>query len=286
MLKIVFFYNQYSSGWSETYYAPGSDPKSFADSLTPTFLSNSVKFRNATTVLKAVRITRIEAPRFSYLVRPYPSPQGTIISSGENGPDVASVDAVILLQGSTSATRRIFVRGLSDFDTRRDAFGNDLLGTNISKGVDLFVKGMKAYNFAIRYVTRPPNGALVWQKVGTLFKSIINPLWVDFVLAPNVPTHEIGSYLSVTGIPSALLPRFPRNAQIAAKSIVGGETTYSVAYALPGGVNVSAKNLRVTTLLPAYEPIADWQFERFSEHKTGRPFGLLRGRSRGIAVAR
>jgi len=281
MIKLVFFYNQYASGWSETYYAPGDDPKLFANSLTTTFMANSVKWRNATTVLKAIRLTRVTPglARFSYLVRPYPSPQGVGVSSAENGPDVASVDAVYQLGGQAGATRRVFFRGLSDLDTRRDAFGNDIPSVNVTKGVDLFVKGMIAYQFAIKYTQKPPNGGLIYRSPRTVYAAAGNPLFTAFQLEPAAPILPVDTVLTWSGIDTAKLPGWPRNTRIIAIQTVGGVDSYVINYALPGGVTAWVPDLKGTILQNAFEPIGDHQFERFSEHKTGRPFGLLRGRA-------
>jgi hypothetical protein len=288
MLKLVLFFNQYQAGWSETYYADGSDPRAFALTITERFMQNAVNMRNAATFLKAIRVTRIEKPRSSYLVRPKSPKQGMIVGNtlfATNGPDVPSTDAVILLQGQNAATRRIFLRGLNDVDITRDAFGNDLLSTGLNAGVTLFVKGMIAYGFKIRYMERPPNSGLAWQTVSRLSKDTTNDYnaEVKFIVDPVL---AVGDTISFNGVPGNLLPRFPRNALILGKIIVGGVITYVVPYALPGGRAVEPKKMQGTRLLYQWSSIEDWAFERYSEHKTGRPFGSLRGRSRAVGVVR
>jgi len=284
MIKLVFFYNQYDAGWSETYYVAGSDPKLFAGTLTKQFLQNSVAFRSASTVLKAVRCTRIEPPRFAFLLRPYPSPQGQRAFASGEGPDVTSTDAVIQLNGQIGASRRVFMRGLYDADVQRDSFGVDFMGPILSKGINLFVAGLMAYGTTIRYLTRPPGGGLVWQSLFNIAASDFNPFWTSFILDPAIPAHAVGDTLSFTNIPSTRLPGFPRTAKIIRISVDAGILKYSINYALPGGVAPAPRGLRCTTLLPAFDPIIDWQFGRFSEHKTGRPFGSLRGRAKSRSV--
>lgn len=285
-LKVSFFYNQYNSGWSETYYVPGSDaPKTFADTLTNVFQKNSCSFRSVATFLKAIRVTRIGGTRFSVLVRPYPAVQGTR-GSTSSGPDVASTDAVIALTGTGGAVRRLFLRGFADEDVFRDAYGNDTISETISKGVELFVKGMKSYGFAIRFQQRPDNAGLVWQKVSKVLPWAGEPTYAEIQTHPNLPLHAVGEDLTFGGIPTDKLPRFPRTAEVLGTLLVDGETSYKVAYAIPGGVSVTPKNMRLTKLLYAYDNINDWDFERYSEHKTGRPFGSLRGRARATGVRR
>jgi len=285
MLKVVFFYNLAESGWSETYYAPGSDPKLFAATLTPRFLANAVRFRSASCVLKAIRLTRVEPPRFSFLVRPYPPPQGQQTAAVAEGPDVSSTDAVILLTGQGSATRRVYMRGLADLDVRRDAFGVDLISPQLSQGIELFRTGMTSYGFTIRFLMRPPNGGLIWQACALVTQSLINPRWTKFRLTPSVPALAEQSKVSFSQIPSRLLPGWPRIATIIRVTGIAPDFDYHIAYALPGGVAVDPKGLRLTPVLYNHDPIAEQQFERFSEHKTGRPFGTLRGRARARTLS-
>jgi hypothetical protein len=200
------------------------------------------------------------------------------------GPDVTSTDAVTSLYGVGGSTRRVFLRGLFDGDVVRDVFGVDKPTPTLVKGIQLFISGMISYQFMIRYVQRPPNAGLVWQKVVTMLRDDDNFSRTKFRLSPVAPERAIGDRLSVTGIPSGQIPGFPRNVQILDKVVEAGFTYYKVAYALPGGSTVNPRNMQVTTLVPVYDPIEGHQFERFSEHKTGRPFGSLRGRSRSRAL--
>lgn len=284
MIKLVWFYNQGEAGWSETYYAPGDDPKLFASTLTPGFMNLSVAFRSQATVLKAIRLTRLGSARFSFLVRPYPATSGGRARTTLEGPDVASVTAVHTLYGVIGATRRVFFRGLFDGDVVRDTFGVDLPTPALVKGVKAWVDAMKLWSFSIRYLQRPPAVGLVWQKVVTLLRDDDNFSRTKFRLSPVIPERQIGDRLSVTGIPAGQIPGFPRNLQILDKSVAAGFTYYHVAYAMPGGMTVNPRSMQVTTLSPTFDQIEGHQFERFSEHKVGRPFGSLRGRTRSRAL--
>lgn len=278
--KVSFFYNQYNSGWSETYYTLIDDPTAVVDSLTNTFLKNSCSFRSAATFLKAVRVTRIGGARYSVLHRPYPAVQGQR-GGTDDGPDVASTDAVFMLRGPAGATRRVFFRGFADNDVIRDGYGNDLLSTAIKKGVDLFCAGMISYGFQIRYQQRPAAGGLVWQAVKSVYKDPANNFLTRFYTTPRLPDHAVGDVLAFSGINSRILPGFPRKVQIYdVHALAGGAPEYTIAYALPGGEGLLTKTLKCTKYQTAYDPISAWTFERYSEHKTGRPFGSLRGRAR------
>jgi len=100
-----------------------------------------------------------------------------------------------------------------------------------------------------------------------------------------VSARKVGDELCFTD-GTAELARFPRSAEVLSITSPAGVNNYEIAYQLPGGVTVAPKNLRFTTLTYSYEALTDWAFERLGEHKTGRPFGSLRGRSKGVSLSR
>jgi len=115
-----------------------------------------------------------------------------------------------------------------------------------------------------------------------------NPARSRFFTKEGAPVFNEGDYLVFNNVPSAFLPRFPRMPQVIKKETISGVVYYYVSYAMPGGGTFEPANMLVTTRSPTYSQIDryDWAFERFSEHKTGRPFGSLRGRSRASTLRR
>jgi hypothetical protein len=282
--KMVLFYNQFNAGFSETFYSPNDEPISVATSVSNAFLQKAVKFRAISVFLKAIRFSRTDGERRSFLQRPYPKAQGTRFETAEVGADIVSTSAVYALQSAAGKHRRIWLRGLADADVRRDEFGNDIPSATLQKDVDAYFKGVFALGFAIKFVKRPPTDGLTWRKVGAVQRiGVTNPNRSTFFTLPDAPLLTVGTVVSFRGIPSTL-PRFPRKAEILAVDTIDGVTNYTIAYQLPGGVSVGPKNLQFTAYTPAYSVMDDYAFERFGEHKTGRPFGSLRGRSRAVAV--
>ena len=112
-LKVVFFYNQASRGWTETFYSTSSTtPIQFVNgNFTPKFYSDLVAFRNQLTYLYAVRVSNVGSPRLSWtsvLGSNYPG-QGQTITFNP-GPEVASTDLVIKMNSETGQSKTVSLR--------------------------------------------------------------------------------------------------------------------------------------------------------------------------------
>jgi hypothetical protein len=280
--KIVLYYNQLNAGFSETYYHVSDDPVTLAQNFTSAFYNKMVSFRSSDTVLEAARFSSTVPPRKSFLIRPYPKPQGTSGTTGDIGPDVVSTTAVFALQNSDGSTRRIYMRGLADQDVKRDTFGNDIPSAGLRSGTDKMFLELFKQGFSIRRSNRPPNAGLTWQNIVLVgHTDNTNPDSSYFVLDTQVIQFAKNDVLQFNGVPSDL-PRFPRKTIITGVVLDGGVQKYYFDYGLPGGVQVATSNMKATKSTYSLAVISQWQFERFSEHKTGRPFGSLRGRARAV----
>jgi hypothetical protein len=281
--KMTLFFNQYQSGFSETYYHSVDDPATLAQTVNNPFYQSAAQFRHNSVILKAARFSRVGGVRSSYLIRPSPTAQGGRIYPLDPGPDVVSTTAVFLLSAANGIRRRVWVRGLADNDVHRDDFGNDILSPIMRQQTEAYFALLKTLGFQIRNVDRPPAAGLTWRQVSTvnhLFQT--EPGRCDFVLKQELPAYTAGMQISFMGIPASL-PHFPRTATIINATTRDGVNNYTIAYALPGGVSVAPKNMKVTSLSYSQASIYTSVFERFGEHKTGRPFGSLRGRSRAVS---
>jgi len=281
--KMTLFFNQYQSGWSETYYHSQDDPAALAQTINNPFYQAASQFRHNSVILRAARFSRVGGVRASFLIRPSPTAQGARIYPLDPGPDVVSTTAVFLLSAANGIRRRVWIRGLADNDVHRDDFGNDILSPIMRQQTESYFALLKTLGFQIRNVNRPPTGGMVWRQVSTvnhLFQT--QPDRCDFVLKQELPALVSGDLISFTGIPTNL-PRFPRSSMIIAATTRDGVNNYTINYSLPGGVSVAPKNLKVTSLSYSQANIYTSVFERFGEHKTGRPFGSLRGRSRAVS---
>jgi hypothetical protein len=294
--KVVVFYNQAERGWSETFYIPDSVPPVTLNSTAwVSFLTAAIGLRAAPCVIKAVRITPIGVATVSQLY----VTSSQYYSGGTNGlgsgllPDPSSTDAVFQLYNFALTTkRRIFVRGLPDAWVIRDAQGNDLQAGTFITAYNKFFSGMTGLGGEIRRTLppgAPPNQLISVQQVNA---HVTNPNWSTLTLAAastyNLATNPI---ILSRGVPFDDLPGFPRRATVVALSDAN-PFTVTIAYRFRNTQAVHPKNMRIQQTAYAYEFIkpatsttGGWIFERFSEHKTGRPFGSLRGRSRALVRA-
>jgi len=284
-LKLTFYYNQGKQGFTETFYASGADPQAYVfNTLSTSLLRKLAAIRSMTTSMYAVRASVVDNPRNSYLRLI----NGEFSGSGGFGglldvPDVVSTDAVIQLTGSGAIKRRLFLRGLRDDWVVRDALGNDKPPAGFTTQLNNYFNAIQAAGFQIRVTVLPPAGGLVWQNVFQVIEAVPGSGSVQLQTAGVVAAPFVkGAYVVIQGAPAQTLPRFPRIAQITAVGDAGTPGIFIAYHKLSGG-NVTVRKMRFAALTYSYEPITSYQFERFSEHRTGKPFGLLRGRSRGLA---
>lgn len=285
--KITLFFNQGRAGFSETFYSTNPDPAAVAASVPNAFYQSAANFRSTSTILQAVRYSRVDGGKSSFLVTPYPSAQGKRGETSEPGPDVASTTAVYRLLAQNGVTRRIFIRGLADIDTTRDIFGNDIQSPALDKGKDKYFLAAFNAGFQIRWIPIPPAAGawILCPQVAFVYNATSKDGYSWLVTNDPAPLWAVGSHLVFNGVPSTLT-NFPRKALVTALTGIAPLQAAQIKYNLPGGTSQFAKNMRAFTYTPAYSSITQWFFERFSEHKTGRPFGSLRGRKRAAVSGR
>lgn len=286
-LKVNMFYSQGRQGWGETFYVNiASTPQDWLDQLTNQKLRPFNSIRSNATTLQAVRASSMTLPRASAL-RVYRGLFGAvdaIVSQLATDPDPVSTDAVIRLVGANGIPRRVYLRGLEDDMVERNIFGNDNPPAAFMNKLNNYIAALAANAFAVRYTVLPPAGGAVWTAINhveavtgsdTLCK-IIN---TDLVTTPTGWT--IGSTLVFQGAPSRDLPAFPRTARILSTS-TAPTFNATIAYHVPTATfGFNTPRMRATPLVYALDNIVGGQFERYSEHKTGKPFGALAGKSKG-----
>jgi hypothetical protein len=278
--KMVLYYNLVNAGFSETFYHPNNDPVALSASIPNNFYQAMVNFRATSTFLKAARFSSTLPPRQSYLARAYPVAKGYSQSTADPGPDVASTTAVFVLGGGAGKQRRVFMRGLADVDVKRDIFGNDTPSPALVGGSNQMFQQLALYGFSIRTSDRPPNAGLIWYKIFSVQVNTDNPdSWSTITNNSAIQTFQVGDRVQFNGVEGDLR-HFPHRTQIIGAVLAAGIWNYVIEYPLPGGVRINPKNLQMTKESFSYNAIVTWAFERFSEHRTGRPFGSLVGRKK------
>lgn len=278
--KMVFFYNQVGRGWTEVYYTTEDNPQSAATAMGDQTLGKFIYPRHRLTYLVGIRASLVDSPRSSYF-RPlegYKGKAGT--SSGNATPDVVSVDAVVKLTSDiASVSRRVFFRGLADEDVGRHADGPDAPSGNLIAGLKSWHGALRTLNYQVRYVTQPPAGGLVWTRILSATASSLGPGFTD-LLVTAIPAGLLsGQRIRFTGLNTSDLPGLPRTAYVVQTSVAAGAIV-TIPYRFRNTGVVTTPKAFFTRLAYQYTNIFGQQFERFSEHKTGRPTVSLRGRSR------
>jgi hypothetical protein len=284
-IKLVFFYNQGASGFSETYYVPGSDPKAAVQTIDYATAVNLSFWRHPNCYLWAVRGSTVVPPKSSYLQIWSTYFKGTGSTTAfDTWPDVQSTDCVVRLSSTNNHSRRVYFRGLRDMDVMTSPIGVAQPSAWLANGISNAAASMQAKSFQIRFTQLPPDAGLLWHGVVSVQPSLLT----NYMASATVGAGEIGAFnkgdlVIFQGADHRVLMRFPRVARIVQIDTVGGK--FDFAYAIPGGQMTITPKLRVTKLVYAYDNISGHVIERFSEHKTGRFFGQLRGKSKGVKLS-
>jgi len=291
--KLTFFFEQVGSGWSETWYHNTNDPKTLIKTIVNAdVLKRAVTFRHTLTYLKAARATVIDLNKESYTAGYGSDYHGFSGGLTETGPDVVSADAVLKVEGQQSGSKRMFIRGLNDEDIRRNGVGKDTPSGALQAGLTNYLNIMATNAFCIRKITNPPTGGIVWVNV-TSVKAVAGvPTQVDVLTSEDtVAPIAVGARVRFSKVPQDTLPGFPPNATVLLMNPLG-VSGVRISYTLRGGVQVFPPSMRLIHQAFEYQAVGGvavgffslvsnkLNIERFSAHKTGRPFGLLRGRAR------
>jgi hypothetical protein len=284
--KVVFFYNQDAQGFSETYYHNSTNPFTLANGLGDGLFASAIAMRGAGTQLLGVRCTlqdqfvRTSFTRLlgnTYLVSGGPSTS--------TNPDVTSTAGLIKLIDNSGQSRKLYLRGLKDNDVLRDANGFIQTTARLNGQLKKFVSYLSANGLCIRTGVRPPNGTLIWNAVKQ-----IEPVATG---SPNTKIdlfagsgYVAGTTVIFQGIDRDVLPGFPRSAVVVDHvEAAPASITIPYTYRAATDVVIPAKPVKFTAVKFNYTTIQDYELENWTEHKTGRAFGVPRGRLRSVVRA-
>lgn len=283
-LKVNFLFNAGSNGWTETYYHSSDDPYTTVTGFLTSQLQPLVTFRAPLTYLYGVRASVVGGQKKSYS-RLLPSifyglAKESIITPATA--DVSSTDAVLKLVGSGRHVRRVFLRGLASIDVKRDANGVDKPSGNLIAGFDNMLTQLVAMGLQIQYQQQPGGVGPVKYRAFGIRKSVSFPALSEISIGADAfAALTVGDHLIFQRTQRGVLPGFPRNAKVVQKIDDTDGKWIAVDYIAPITGRVWFPNWYFFKYVPQYDPIQYYNFERFSERKTGRPIGLLRGKSSG-----
>lgn len=287
-LKVTIFYNQFNRGWTETWYTNGSSLPSTIPVADYNALDASIKIRGIGTNIYAIRYS-VEGGAGNSITFPTKNSFEAVGVNQWNGtstpPEPVSTTAVYKLIGSNGLRKRIFLRGLQDSDVVRDEQGADVPSAHLNQSVANYFSLAMTAGWSIRQVQTPRNTNISYQSVVSLTPVPGNPNQTTVLFqGEQIFTATPLTFARFAAIPTDDVPGFPRIAPVLATTAAPGPTII-ITYRLRGNAAYAPAKMRLIKLAYNYLPFTSNVFERFSEHKTGRPFGSLRGRSRSAVRA-
>lgn len=272
--KIVLFFSLGNYGWSETYY---NDATTLDGGFAAAWDLGKARSRllGDPASLDYIRVSIEGQPRVSTLTgigggTPYVPPRFAYTSQADRPTTAALIQA---FSSTGQCQRKITLRGMPDlvFD-RSDPTNTDAVNWDNNLFNYLFAQLTDTLaGWAIKKRIRPSAAPTRWDVTavanvaGTLNSTLT-------VLDPF--TGSVGDLLQMYKFKGAI----PAPGLVRVVNVSLDKLTVTVAYSFPnnflyvlGGYFVAASF--------SYEDIDFCQFERFSAHKTGRTFGLARGRA-------
>lgn len=286
-LKVVFFFNAAQEGWTETYYAVGSDPKTWAQTnLTFANLSPFINIRAGFVSFFEARVSLIGSPRKTYSLVGTQLPPNPSAAFTNSPPDVTAEDALCVLTSATGINRHLWVRGLVESEVVFDQAGTPTPPPLLLVELDAMFQSMVRMGLSIQNAVIPTPSSGAWFSVVSMAPSAslvpstvltAGPSWTPSL--PYPPLYFQGIDKNMTpGFPRQLLPLFVTN--------ISGSLEVTVPWLYRAASNpYSPKKMKFTPLVESYNPITSLTFERYGTRKTGRPFGVPRGRA-AVAVKR
>lgn len=274
--KVTVFLSSGQNGWSETYYCSASSVNT-AFNIAQQLTDRRSYLCGSPTNPFAVRVSDVLNPRISSLTAvgpgtayPFTSSPGAYTTYSDK-----VQTAALFTLSSTSVPgiqRPLYVRGNPDGVY---AIGStpspDLLAwnTNFSTFFQPFITSGSWY---IRYRTRPTLASPPIP-ISNIAPGV-NPKNTT-VTFNNSPGGAAGGYLNFYSIKGLATP-------MGTQKIINVDNTgliYTVGYTLPQGYTYQNDG-GALLYVANYAPISFCQLREFTSHKTGRPFGVSRGRAR------
>jgi hypothetical protein len=291
--KITIFYNQYDQGWTETFYTNQTlTPNSFDFPAFVKFLQASINIRGDGVYIYGARWTQLGAARVNYSELF----EDTYASGATAGlEEVTAVDYVVKILNVQNQYRHLYLRGLPQVDVVRDE------GSGAPKPTAALINGINKYiQAAAQLLLCLQTEQTVTTNPGLLTGGVVsiqaNPANAEqsIVTLNQSPTFSGTApyFVRFNRVPKNDVPGFPRECQ-ALSAVVVSPFSIVIPYRYRAQNTVTyPNNMTFTQQLSNYFQIVSpttgnpgWSGVNFQERKTGRAFGVPRGRSR-VVVSR
>lgn len=288
--KIVVFFNQAQNGWTETYYTSASQ-----GGINP-YNAPFLQWMQARYAILAppgriygFRVSSITLPKQSQIWLFQDDYQQGLGQAGGNTlpPDYVSVDLLVQVIGVTGKMRHIWIRGLPVAYVSRDVYGTFVLSPAASSAVAKVFNAMYKCNLSIRYLIPPGSAGVVQYPIFSVGPTPGMPNNTQLTTTALTSFPLSGSNEALfTGIPHDDLPGFPRITLGWNPTTTAGVGTINIPYRYRASVALyNPQKLKMQNLLYGLDGFNDLSVQGVTEHKTGRPFGSGRGRSRVLVRA-
>jgi len=288
--KITLFINQGQQGFTETFYSQVSASSwAWGNAGAVAWLIARAGMLAPGGAIYGARVSQVGSPRQGYFT-PFYSAYSSTIPAGapaDTNPAIVSSDVQLALSDSTLIYKRNFwLRGVPSHFVFRNAGGFPVFDATSRMLIQTWWNATIALALQIEYQEVPPNGGTFANQVLSAAAHATNPNWTTLTLL-NVPVFTVtpATTARFTGVPKDKLPGFPRLATVRAiSSVAPFSVTVSYAYRGQNLITSPAKMIAIN-LVYNYATLNLYQLRRVSDHKTGRPFGTLRGRVRAAVLA-
>jgi hypothetical protein len=273
--KVVFQYNQHQRGFSETFYRSGSSIQA-ASSIDNDLIGAALQMRGNNTILKTIRISEVSNNRRSVPI------EKNQIASNIFIPDIVSSAALVRLIGvEPPASRNLWLRGLKDFETRRQYItGVDEPDGNLITAIREYMQLLAVNGFMIQ--------SLVPMGVDPFLYRIIDNVTAvgnsGYIQVNTTAPFTLSASQRVI-ISQANQKDFP-GLQGAFQAYAITPTSFKIQYNYHQSGVYPLKTGRFRPQQYQYSPIVASlsTFKRFTSRDTGRAFGVGRGHRSGRKI--
>jgi len=273
--KIVVRYKFAKNSWTEVFYSAGNSNLVQALDRFDVIKTEALNVRQTGTVLLGATASDLADPRAA-LPRRFNLTRGAIPDSS---PDITAVAARCSLTASNGKSRKIWLRGLNDEWTLRDAAGNDIPAATLKTKINAYIAGMVSSSLGIRYVSSVITNP--WILAGAALRTLIGGrYWLRINVAGDM-TGLAGSQVYLSGFPQTSLGGAKGIFQVL--SAGDGFIVVNYPWTLPD-ITLTLTGSRFRKIGYLISNITGGQFEELTTHDTGGSIGRPRGRRRGLRI--
>lgn len=286
-LRYTFVYQFANNGWTEEFY---SQEPGFPQNILwfgTLFRNRCLAFRATGTIIQGVRVINVDAVRQGQLFA-----LATVNSAPASGatPDVTQVCALSRCNSLAGQGRPLFVRGLRDDITVRNADGSTQttgpLGNLLASYYNVFNNSLNSTpTWCVRYLQNARTSGSMPIPVLSVVPAVDYPGQTQLNLGPYAgPDGFTGPPWTpavLSGVPQHDLPGLRGTVPVTffGPGTPPASARLVVPYTMPANATVvNPRKMFVRRAVFLYSPINNITFQRLTSRDTGRPFALSRGR--------